>query len=395
MPSFPSQPAEWWTARAALLCEPNIETLFALLATHSANFLRPFALEKARAEHRAFRSALEAAGVRVYDLREALAAQREPLLALARQSIRQEFDLALTQADQAQLTAQLEMTLDALDSGALADLILLRPTLHMAPNPDALDPTSRFLTRFEMAPATNAYYVRDPMITTAAGCVVGRLKLESRQPENAIAEVALRGLGIEPLYRVQAPGHLEGGDFLPCGDFVLQGQGLLSDAEGVQQCLEHRVYGYVEVGVVQDPRANMDEMHLDTYFTVFDRDLCALCANRFGAEEPIVTVYQPDGTPDQFFHRRTQTLPFTTYLSQKGFTILTFTKEEQEAFAPNGVLVGPRRWLGVRGSGAAFAAKLEAAGVAATWLDFDALTGGYGGPHCSSQILHRALELSG
>jgi arginine deiminase len=72
-PINPTQAAEWLPARVVLLCEPNIETLFGLLQTDSNNFPFPYALSAGRAEHRHYRATLEAAGVRVIDVREALA----------------------------------------------------------------------------------------------------------------------------------------------------------------------------------------------------------------------------------------------------------------------------------------------------------------------------------
>src|SRR6188474_1996485 len=68
----PSQPAEWLPARVVLMCEPSIETLFAILQKDSANFLAPFSLAKACEEHRHYRATLEANGVTVIDVREAL-----------------------------------------------------------------------------------------------------------------------------------------------------------------------------------------------------------------------------------------------------------------------------------------------------------------------------------
>jgi arginine deiminase len=148
-------------------------------------------------------------------------------------------------------------------------------------------------------------------------------------------------------------------------------------------------YGFVEVAVVRDPRSDMDEMHLDTYFSVFDRDLCAICEERLQGQEPIVDVYEPVGTPDNFEYRLIRTEGFLTYLKGKGMKVITFTKKEQEAFAPNGLLVGPRHFLCVKGCGDEFVAKLQAEGVKVEYLDFSALTGGYGGPHCSSQVIRR------
>jgi len=189
---------------------------------------------------------------------------------------------------------------------------------------------------------------------------------------------------------VQAPGTLEGGDFLPCGDFVLQGQGLLTNAEGVRQCLEHKVYGFVEVGVVKDQRNNMDEMHLDTYFAMLDKDLAACCDTRLkGEEEPLVDVYAPVGSPKKFSYQLARTVRFSEYLKEKGIRVIPFSKREQEDFAPNGLLVGPRQFIGVKQSGKSFERRLQKAGVQTQFISFDALTGGYGGPHCSSQVLVR------
>ena len=78
---------------------------------------------------------------------------------------------------------------------------------------------------------------------------------------------------------------------------MLQGQGLLTNAEGVGQLLATRAYGEVEVGVVRDPRAQMDEMHLDAYFSVFGPGLCAICDDRLEGQQPTVDIWEPyDGS---------------------------------------------------------------------------------------------------
>ena len=389
-----AQPAEWLAAKTVLLCEPNIETLFGILETNSANFLSPFSLKRAQAEHRAFRRALESAGVQVVDVREALvgdgdAASVARLRAWAAESVRYEVDATLSPGDRALLCENLRRTIESLDLATLADLVLLRPTLRIGYNENALDPTSRFRSHYEVNPANNLFYMRDPLMTTAAGCVIGRLRLDVRRIENDIVSRVLEQLGIMPVYRVQPPGFLEGGDFIPCGDFVLQGQGLLSNADGVGQCLDYRVYGCVEVGVVCDARAQMDEMHLDTFFAVFDRDLCALCDDRLNDQQPVVDVYVPDGASDRFTYKKVRTVKFLAYLEEKGMQVLTFSKEEQENYAPNGLLLGPRDFVGVSRAGKDYERRLNEGQVQTQFLGFDALTCGYGGPHCMSQVIRR------
>ncbi|MCS6847160.1 MAG: arginine deiminase family protein [Anaerolineae bacterium] len=390
LPLTPSQPAEWLPARVVLMCEPGIETLFAILQTGAANFLFPFSLAQGREEHRAYRRALESHGVRVIDYREALAqAERSRLTQWAREAVTLEYDAALTDDERDESARQLDAALAALDAGSLVDVILLRPAIRVARSAAGLDPTTRFEAQFTLTPPS-PYYTRDPLITTREGVVITRLKLDKRAAENDIAAYVLESLGIMPLYRVQPPGTLEGGDFIPCGDFVLQGQGLLTDEAGVCQCLEHRVYGYVEVAVVEDPRMDMDEMHLDTYFAMLDRDLAMCVESRLsGDEEPAVKVYAPQGTPDDYTYVLTRTTLFSRYLREKGIHVIPFSKAEQLDFAANGLLVAPRRLIGVTRAGEPFAQRLRAAGVEVQTVAFDALSGGYGGPHCSTQVLLR------
>jgi len=393
-PSAPfvvQQAAEWLPARVVLVCEPRQETLFAILHAEAASFLYPFALHQGREEHRAFRQCLASFGMRVLDLRAVLcAADANALRAWARAAVRIHYDEPLPEPLRAETERQLDAALAHLDTASLVDVLFLRPTLHVTRADGDAARWSRVQVRFDVQPAHSAYYTRDPLITTARGCVITRLDQDDRLAENDLAEYALRTLGVTPIYRVQSPGTLEGGDFIPCGDFVLQGQGLFTNADGVRQCLEARVYGYVEVAVVEDPRGSLDEMHLDTYFAMLDRDL-ALCleTRMHGADEPAVHVYQPEGTRDQFRYVLTRSVLFSRYLEEKGIHVIPVSKEEQLRFGINGFTVAPRQWIGVRHAGADLHARLRAAGVTVHEVDYEALAGGYGGLHCSTQALLR------
>jgi arginine deiminase len=370
------QAAEWEPVQTVLLCEPGIETLFAVIETEAANFLRPFDLLRARAEHRRFRSLIEAHGARTIDLRDALrhgAPEDEHALANLRRWASEALEYALpaesTIGEQRHAERHRRETIEALDAGSLADLMLLRPFVRMWRNPRRLDPTSAYQAWYGVRPASNAYFMRDPMITTARGAVIGRLRLDVRRIENDIVEQALHQLGVDPVCRVEAPGFLEGGDFLPCGSFALQGRGLLTTQEGIDQLLEARAYGDVEVAVVCDPRAEMDEMHLDSYFAILDCDLCAICDDRLGVQEPTVEVWEPDGGR----YRHVGSRPFLEYLRSKGMTVLTFTKAQQGRFAANGLLVAPRWLIGDAEAGPEFADLLADAGVNAAWIRRPAL----------------------
>lgn len=389
------QYAEWEPAKVILLCQPALETAFDVLQPNAANFLHPFSIKQAQNEHQAFRTHLEGKGIKVIDLRQAMTygvnefpAARQKLESFARSAICLDTSF-LTSESALQCQSDFEEALAVQDAETLVELILLRPTIHLSQNPEALDPTTALQARYEISPAS-AYYLRDPLITTTQGCVIGRLRLEKRRPENDLAAFALEQLGIEPILSIEAPGCLEGGDFIPGGDFVLQGVGLLTNEEGVSQCLENRVYGYVEVAIVKDSKAEMDEMHLDTYFALLGPDLCLLCVNRIGTpHEPRLDIYQPDGSPGEFKYRYRRSVLFTEYLEEKGFKIIPFSKSEQANFASNGLLTAPYHWVGVDQAGMEFYRRLQEHGVQVETISYNALTGGYGGPHCSSQVLAR------
>ena len=69
--------------------------------------------------------------------------------------------------------------------------------------------------------------------------------------------------------------------------------------------------------------------------------------------------------------------------------VITFSKDEQHRFAANGLLTAERRYIGDRQAGDRYRRLLEQSGVDAEWIEFEELAGGYGGPHCSSQVIHR------
>lgn len=391
-----TQAAEWIPARTALVHSPGIEALFGILEPRAANFREPFSLRQARLEHECFCAMLEAHHIEVIDLRQALTsatrwdnAARGRLNGWAEEAITHRWPEGVSDAERQDAVGHLREALCALDPETLADIVILRPTVSLSENLGQLDLTTRLTSDWGIRPLSNSLFVRDPLMTTARGCVVGRAALEIRRQENAIARNAMIQMGIEPICEVADPGQLEGGDFIPCGDFVLQGQGLLTNEEGVRQCLEAGVYGCVEVAVVRDKRRQMGQMHLDTYLAVLDRDLCAVCENRLAGDEPEVDVHEPYGTDDMYVYELRRTIGLTEYLQEKGMRIITFTEIEQRSFAANGFLVRPRRFLGVNKSGGAFARKLQEERVDVEWLELDALSSGYGGLHCLSQVLER------
>ncbi len=400
----PTQPTEWNNAEVVLLSQPRFETLFGVLETNSANFIRPFSLKKAIKEHQNYREHLEKNNVKTIDLREAMmhgtidksesiieSNNLDRLRERAKESLSYNFSDEISSSDKKILKENFKKTIKNFHPEDLVNIVLLRPEVKINYNENALDPTSKFISDFEVEPANNQYFMRDPLITTKKGIVIGNPKLDVRKVERDNVLFGLKQLGIEPVYQVKDPGTLEGGDFMPAGDFVFQGQGLLSNEEGVNQLLENKVYGRVEVAVVKDQRSQMDEMHLDTYFGLLSRDLALLCEDRFESDtEPEVDVYQPVDSKEDFEYQKDRTVGLLTYLNQKDIEVLKISKEQQENYAPNFLLVEEKHLIGVKQAGEKFENKLNDHGVQTEMLDFKELTGGYGGPHCMSQAIVRS-----
>jgi arginine deiminase len=388
-----AQPAEWLAPAAVLLCAPRTETLAGVLAPEAANFLRPFSLAAARREHDGFRRLLAEHRIRTIDMREALASGahvgRSELREWARASTAYAIDARVAPEERQRIESRLDELLAVSEPSDLVDLLFLRPSLSLSASPESLAPASELRAHVELRALSNAYHMRDPLMTTPAGVVIGRLRFDVRAPENDLAEKALASLGIMPLYRVQAPGTLEGGDFIPCGTFVLQGVGRLTNRAGVEQCLAARAYGRVEVALVCDDRTGPDELHLDSYLSVLDRDLCALCDER-RSDEPRVEVYIPEGNAVGFAYRLARTTTLPQYLAEKGMDIIGFSKAEGTHGASNGFLLGPRRYACAAAVGVGFMQRLRDAGVTVYPLEFSALAGGCGGPHAATQALVRA-----
>jgi len=136
----------------------------------------------------------------------------------------------------------------------------------------------------------------------------------------------------------------------------------------------------------------MAQMHLDTYFAMLDRDLALCLDTRLeGDAEPAVKVYTPQGRAEAFTYALTRTVLFSRYLAEKGIQTIPISEAEQAQFAANVLTIAPRKVIAVKQASEAILERLRQQGVEVIPVDFEALTGGYGGPHCASQVLLRSL----
>lgn len=81
----------------------------------------------------------------------------------------------------------------------------------------------------------NLYFIRDQVITTAKGMVIGHFNAPQREVETKIVRFAYAKIGVNPVYAVTVTARLEGGDFIPAGDTALIGQGLRTNPEAIRR----------------------------------------------------------------------------------------------------------------------------------------------------------------
>lgn len=389
----PRQDCEWGKARIVLMHEPGIETLFGVLNPHSSNFLRGFSIEKALVEHRNYRREIEKNGVKVFDilelltLEESLDKEYKEFRKYIEEVLEVRFTRDIKEEDRRKVISLVKDYIEESDLRELLDILLLKPTLNISYNDDALDETTKFYTTYTIDPAHNLLYMRDPLITTRKGITIGRYRLKIRRRENDIVDNILRYAGIKPIYRV-SKGFLEGGDFIPAKDFVLQGVGLLTNMDGAVEAIENRVYGDVEIGLVLDPSPHMEEMHLDGYLGILSEDLAVLSETRLNSElEPDVLIYRYEERSDDI--KKVGTLKLTKYLREWGYDIVEVPLEDHNNLAENFLLLDKMKLIGVSKVGLKLRGRLEELGVKATYIEMDNLLKGYGGPHCLTQVILR------
>ena len=400
--------AEWDIPTDVLMHTPGDELFLGVVHPEAALFERAFSLAGAAGEHREYIRLLRQQGARVHTVVETLlagavdeqgravpGAALEGLQGLAKQFLRIDAS-ALPADEQAEQQAYLQETLKALHPRELVAIVLQSPTVHLRPS---LVPNTRYSASYEMSPVMNLYFCRDQQITTWRGVVMGRMNSEQRAAETEIMRFALRKLGIRPVYEVTGEGRLEGGDFIPAGNTAFLGQGLRTNAEGVRQLLEHRVFGAPRVVVVKDPWRNQDQMHLDTYFNILGPRRAVLVAERMDVRDASGRLVQP-ARPDRRcaidvyelgasgYRLVARDGGFQTFLEgDMGFRLTPVPNDDQLRYGINFLCVGPNRILGVAGVSAEYRARLGR--IDATWMDFANLTGGYGAAHCCVQVLHR------
>lgn len=402
--------AEWLQAKTVVVHTPGDEVFFGLVHPTAALFERPFSLEGARREHQEFICLMADSGLKVIRLTDVLLAgtvdaggaalpgtELNGLRQMALESLLYRVN-ALNRQEAAVQAEYKQQVISKLHPRELVSIILQQPRITLY---STKGHNTGLMAGYGAEPVMNLYFMRDQVITTAKGLVIGHFNASQREHETRIVRFAYAKLGITPVYEVTGKARLEGGDFIPAGDTALIGQGLRTNAEAVRQLLQHRVFGTSRVAVVKDAWKNQDQMHLDTYFNIIDEGLAVIVAERIDqrdasgkvikaadpAKRSLVDLYE---MKDGNYVKTAGNVPFQQFLEKDlKIRLIPVSNADQLKYGINFLSLGKKRILAIDGVSSEYKQRMAAEGVAAVWMDFSNLTGGYGAAHCTTQVLRR------
>ncbi len=427
--------AEWDPLKKIVVHRPGFEMFLGLLEPYSSLYERAFSRDGARKEHENLEHILtQEFKVEVFRLKDLVlnAADKRPII---RQKL---IDLAIKcteyGGDDASIKRAKEeflKNIPYLDTSHFFNMILMNPFIALKAEAGARNIELNITAR---QPLSNLYFMRDQQFVTDKGIVISRLAKPTRRKETMITRFLFEEVLELPIVKeIEAPGTIEGGEFIPFGKFALIGIGDRTNRSAIDQLLTIP-FDYEEIGVVHQPLHPlvasdkpdpMINMHLDTYFNVASDKV--VVGNELLLKNARVEVYMNEGGGK--FTKTPNDTTLYEYVKQKGFELVNITSLEQMAYASNFLTITNGEILAVevervvpkvlenlkirarkeparlgklyaqaekdyealKNDGQFFPHKKELyrAGVKAYAVNFSNLTGGYGAAHCMTCSLTR------
>ena len=340
--------AEWDRLKKVAVHTPGMEMFFGLLDPFASLYERAFSQRDALKEHEVLQYTLKHDfNVKVLPIKDTIVdislkkpSMKVKLVELTKKSIQ------FNGTDQ-----DVEMACQEMDANRTID-----PEHYFTPSSLPIHTGTRMTTRMinlhitQREPLTNLYFMRDQQIITDKGMVLSRMNKPQRRREPQLTGLLWEMLKEPLIYKIQGPGTLEGGDYMPLDSFALLGMGDRTNQSGVDQLLEHGL-GFDEVGVVHQPshplipldkRDPMLNMHLDNYFNVASKGVAV--GSKQLLETTIVEIYQrtSDG-----YQKSAEKTNLYEYMVSKGFDFINITTLEQMAYASNLLCIRDRAILAV------------------------------------------------
>jgi arginine deiminase len=410
--------AEYLPAKTIIMHTPEDELFWGALQP-SAALWEPKKIDiyKVTEQHKNYINLLEKNGVNVLTVKEILlegvldsnnkpvqGKELDDLVTLAASSVNYVYDKDIPQEKISEMQALQEEMIQYLKPGDLVNKIILEPREIRIKK--CYEGNTDVISEYVSHPIMNLHFLRDQQITTDKGVVISKMNSTQRKAETEITKFAFKKIGLEPIYEVQGNGRLEGGDFIPCGDYAFIGQGLRTNEEGIKQLFENNVFGYKEVAVVKDAYKQQDEMHLDTYFNIAGANRAVILEDRVDhynengelvkadqKKKTLVDIYKMEGDK---YALEEKDKPFQDYLANKGFSIdkgslVTLTKGEQLNYGVNFLTISDNKVVAVQGVSKNYMPKMNKAGISVIEIELDEFVKTYGAPHCATQVTCRAL----
>jgi len=223
-----------------------------------------------------------------------------------------------------------------------------------------------FLPRDE-ATGLDSIYVRDAVVVSAKGVVLGSMGKAQRRGEPEASARFFESAGIPIAGRIEGEGRLEGGDVVVLDDrTVAVGQGYRSNAEGIRQLRAVLRDEVTEIVPVPLPHWNGpgDVLHLMSLLSPIDIDLLLV-------------------------HSRLLPAPFRQWLLARGIELLEVPDSEFATMGCNVLALAPGRCVILEGNPRT-RRLLEGAGCEVlTYEGKEISLKGAGGPTCLTRPLSR------
>jgi arginine deiminase len=333
--------AEWEPLKKVVIHRPGLEMFFGLMDPTNSLYERAFSRKDAQREHENLENVLaKEFHVEVLRLKDAIvqaakkdAKIRDKLIAFSREVIRKSAKAILCE----DLLREFDNNTKHIDSEDFFDLIVLNPGLEIT----IQGGLHNFMVNVEgKQPFSNLYFMRDQQFVTDKGLILSRMAIPVRQGEPEITKFLWKEvLNVPIFYEMQAPGTIEGGEFIPMGNFALVGIGSRTNRSAIDQ-LTSLPFDFEELGVVHQPPHPlisatepdpMVNMHLDTYFNVASSNV--VVGNELLLKNAQVEIWYNEGKKK--FVKSKKTTNLYDYIKSKKFEIVNITTLEQLSYASN------------------------------------------------------------
>lgn len=251
----------------------------------------------------------------------------------------------------------------------------------------------RFDDEYTYVPAkdlANILFMRDAILTTPKGIVIGNFREPIRRHEFDIIHGTLDELGLQPIGNLSMSharhdAFVEGGDFFSAEDTCIIATGSRTNYAGVRYMMEHNLFGTQRVIVVKFPPDvpdTMNTIHLDCYFGMVGKKHVILWDAL--KDKLKIDIWEMD-LPKCSYILKTKDVDFVEYLQDTmKMEMIYIDTDCQRAYGCNLLDLGNSIVLT---QDPVVTRLLQERGYDARFVAFDEIHKMYGGIRCATQVI--------